>query len=66
MFVQDTKLFQSVRKLSTVRFFCVVGRCRQENEYPYFLSMLSERYGYVMDPADVPSDIKARSVHGHS
>ena len=44
----------------------LLARCRQENEYPYFLSMLSERYGYVMDPADVPSDIKARSVHGHS
>ncbi|KAK7494275.1 hypothetical protein BaRGS_00014557 [Batillaria attramentaria] len=37
-----------------------IDRCRQENEYAYFLSMLSERYGYVMDPKDVPEDIKAR------
>ncbi|KAL8585818.1 hypothetical protein ACOMHN_065168 [Nucella lapillus] len=37
-----------------------IDRCREENEYSYFLSMLSERYGYVMDPSQVPDDIKAR------
>ncbi|XP_076439572.1 uncharacterized protein LOC143279413 [Babylonia areolata] len=39
-----------------------IDRCREENQYPYFLSMLSERYGYVMDPSQVPDDIKARRV----
>ncbi|XP_055957078.1 TPR repeat-containing protein DDB_G0287407 isoform X2 [Patella vulgata] len=37
-----------------------IDRCREENEFPYFLCMLSERYGYVCDPAEVPEDIKVR------
>ncbi|ESO87193.1 hypothetical protein LOTGIDRAFT_229331 [Lottia gigantea] len=37
-----------------------IDRCREEDEFPYFLCMLSERYGYVCDPLDVPEDIKIR------
>ncbi|XP_041366905.1 TPR repeat-containing protein DDB_G0287407-like [Gigantopelta aegis] len=37
-----------------------IDRCREENEYPYFLGMLSERYGYVMKSEDVPEDLKLR------
>ncbi|ESO84587.1 hypothetical protein LOTGIDRAFT_132036, partial [Lottia gigantea] len=37
-----------------------IDRCREENVYPYFLCMLSERYGYVCDAMDVPEDIKGR------
>ncbi|XP_046565446.1 telomerase protein component 1-like [Haliotis rubra] len=37
-----------------------IDRCREQNECPYFLNMLSERYGSVMKPEEVPEDIKLR------
>ncbi|XP_050419113.1 TPR repeat-containing protein DDB_G0287407 [Patella vulgata] len=37
-----------------------IDRCREENEFPYFLCMLSERYGYVCDDETVPDDIKTK------
>ena len=57
------KALSAIGTLISSFALCVGGRCRQENEYAYFLSMLSERYGYIMDPDDVPADIKARSVN---
>ena len=62
IYSRQNKLFKSECELHLLSTFSVGDRCREENEYPYFLSMLSERYGYVMDPEGVPSDIKARSV----
>ena len=44
-------------------------RCYEENEFPYFLSMLSQRYGWVPTYDQVPEDIKHRLVdftHEHS
>ncbi|KAL3832682.1 hypothetical protein ACJMK2_024304 [Sinanodonta woodiana] len=37
-----------------------IDRCREENTYPYFLNILSERYGWVPEYSEVPDDIKAR------
>ena len=33
-------------------------RCYEENEFPYFLNMLSQRYGWVPTYDQVPEDIK--------
>ena len=35
-------------------------RCRQENTYPYFLNLMSERYGWAPKIEEVPEDIRAR------
>ncbi|PVD30644.1 hypothetical protein C0Q70_09917 [Pomacea canaliculata] len=37
-----------------------IDRGRQENEYVYFLNMLSERYGFVLNVEEVPDDIKTK------
>ncbi|XP_064618005.1 telomerase protein component 1-like [Liolophura sinensis] len=37
-----------------------IDRCREENECPYFLCMLSERYGWCPQPTEVPDHIKTR------
>ena len=37
-----------------------VLRCRQENTYPYFLNLMSERYGWAPKIEEVPEDIRAR------
>ena len=35
-------------------------RCREENGYPYFLNLTSERYGWVPKMHEVPEDIRAK------
>ena len=35
-------------------------RCYEENEFPYFLNMLSQRYGWLPTYDQVPEDIKHR------
>ncbi|CAC5362199.1 unnamed protein product [Mytilus coruscus] len=37
-----------------------LDRCREENIYPYFLSLVSERFGWVPKIEEVPNDIRAR------
>ncbi|CAG2228476.1 unnamed protein product [Mytilus edulis] len=36
------------------------GVCREENIYPYFLSLVSERFGWVPKIEEIPDDIRAR------
>ena len=40
-----------------------ICRCYEENEFPYFLNMLSQRYGWVPRYDQVPEDIKHRCVN---
>ncbi|XP_076089061.1 TPR repeat-containing protein DDB_G0287407-like isoform X2 [Mytilus galloprovincialis] len=37
-----------------------LDRCREENIYPYFLSLVSERFGWVPKIEEIPDDIRAR------
>lgn len=37
-----------------------LDRCRQENTYPYFLNLMSERYGWTPKIEEVPEDIRAK------
>ncbi|VDI34172.1 Hypothetical predicted protein, partial [Mytilus galloprovincialis] len=36
-----------------------LDRCREENIYPYFLSLVSERFGWVPKIEEIPDDIRA-------
>ena len=35
-------------------------RCYEENDFPYFLNILSERYGWVPGETDVDPDIEEK------
>ncbi|XP_077984629.1 telomerase protein component 1-like [Glandiceps talaboti] len=37
-----------------------IDRCKEENQYPYFVNLLSERYGWVPEMNEVPDDIRLR------
>ncbi|XP_077984631.1 TPR repeat-containing protein DDB_G0287407-like [Glandiceps talaboti] len=37
-----------------------IDRCKEENQYPYFINLLSERYGWVPTTKEVPDDIRMR------